>query len=116
MFLKGEIVDHLKKSDFILYEGGEEQEINGFFIKRKKITLGNKLTTTEKQKPGQKSRYFVLVFRITQFNTQLEKGLDYLFNNLLTENDQLMVFINDKSVFFKTLSNKHSAREILSKY
>ena len=116
VFFKGETVDHLKKNDFKLYESGVEQEINGFYIKRKTITLRNKLTTTEKQKPDQKSRYFVLVFRITKFNTQLENGLDHLFNNVLTENDQLMVFVNDKSVFFKSLSNKHSAREILLKH
>lgn len=115
VFFKGKLVDHLKKSDFKLYEDGVEQEINGFFIKRKKITIRNNLTATEKQKPDPKSRYIVLVFRITKFNKQLEKGLDHLFNKMLTENDQLMVFINDKSFFFKTLSNKLSAREILSK-
>lgn len=115
VFFKGKIVDHLKKSDFILYEGGETQDINGFYIKRKKINIQDSPASTEKLEIKPKSRYIVLVFRITKFNKQLEKGLDYLFNNLLTENDQLMVFINDKSIFFKTLSNKHSAREILSK-
>jgi len=115
IFLKGEAVDHLKKSDFKLYEGGEEQEINGFYLKRKKIRIQDQPATIEKGEPILKSRYFVLVFRITKFNEQLQKGLDYVFNKLLMENDQLMVFINSKSIFFKSLSNMKSAREILMK-
>jgi hypothetical protein len=115
VFLKGEAVDHLKKTDFKLYEGGEEQEINGFYLKRKKIRIQNQSPKIEKGEPILKSRYFVLVFRITKFNEQLQKGLDYVFNKLLMENDQLMVFINNKSIFFKSLSNMKSAREILMK-
>ncbi|MCK4942590.1 MAG: hypothetical protein KAS65_03385 [Candidatus Aminicenantes bacterium] len=115
VFLKGEAVDHLKKSDFKLYEGGEEQEINGFYLKRKKIRIQNQPPKLEKRGITLKPRYFVLVFRITKFNEQLQKGLDYIFSNILNEYDQLMVFINNKSVFFKSLSNMKSAREILMK-
>ncbi len=115
VFLKGEAVDHLKKSDFKLYESGEEQEINGFYLKRKKISLQDHPAKIEKGEPILGSRYFVLVFRITKFNKQLQKGIDYVFNKLLMKNDQLMVFVNNKSIFFKSLSNMKSAREILMK-
>ncbi len=33
---KGKLVDNLKKSDFRLFENGKEQEINGFYLVRKK--------------------------------------------------------------------------------
>ena len=115
VFFKGKIVDKLKKSDFKLYEGGEEQEINGFYIKRKKIRVLQEPATNKKDASDAKSRYIVLVFRITKFNKQLEKGIAHLFNNLLTKNDQLMVFVNNKSLFFKNLSNKQITRQILTK-
>jgi hypothetical protein len=40
-------------------------------------------------------RYFVLVFRILQYSQQLQKGIDYLFSNILRDQDQLLILVND---------------------
>ena len=39
VFYRGKPVDNLTKQDFKLYERGKLKEINGFYIKRKKIKL-----------------------------------------------------------------------------
>ncbi len=114
VFLKKKLVDNLKKEDFLLYEGGKLQKINGFYITRKKIDV--KADISAEEKPAEvKGRYFVLVFKITEFNDQLNKGLDYLFDNLFRKNDQLLIFVNEKTFFINNLNNLSSIREVVSK-
>jgi len=60
-------------------------------------------------------RYFVLVFRITNYNKYLKEGLDYIFNTVLNESDQLLVFVNDQSAFFKSLTDKVSVKAKLDR-
>jgi hypothetical protein len=105
VFLKGQPVDNLKKSDFKLYEDKKPVEINGFFIKRKRIKIEDvrlKSGITQSYKP----RYFVLVFNLIDYNFHIKDGLDFIFKNVLRDNDQLMVLANNKIVFFKSLKNK----------
>lgn len=114
VFLKKQLVDNLKKEDFLLYEGGKLQKINGFYITRKKINIEDDISSSEE--PAEvKGRYFVLVFKVTEFNDQLKKGLDYLFNNLFRKNDQLLIFVNEKTFFINNLNNLSSIREVVSK-
>ncbi len=61
------------------------------------------------------SRYFVLVFRITEYNDALKKGLDYVFRDILKRNDQLLVFVNDKTLFIKNLLDKEQAFSLIDK-
>ena len=114
VFLKKKLVDNLKKEDFLLYEGGKLQKINGFYITRKKIDV--KADISAEEKPAEvKGRYFVLVFKITEFNDQLNKGLDYLFDNLFRKNDQLLIFVNEKTFFINNLNDLSSVRDVVSK-
>lgn len=114
VFHKKKLVDNLKKEDFLLYEGGKLQKINGFYLTRKKIDLIDD-KPVEAEGPEAKGRYFVLVFKITEFNDQLKDGLDYLFEKLFTKNDQLLLFINEKTYFINNLRDSVSVKKIVAK-
>lgn len=115
VFFRGEPVDHLEKGDFELFEDGIKQEINGFYVRRKTIRRAPQTAGSEKKATTHEPRYMVLVFRITKYNEQLRQGLDHVFRNILRPRDQLMVFINNKSIVFKNLSNLKAARDILDR-
>jgi hypothetical protein len=112
VYFKGQPVDNLTREDFKLYEGGKRQEIHGFILKRKKIKAQDLELNAERLQVPQ-SRYFTLVFRITHFNDYIKKGLDYVFDRVLKEKDKLLVFVNDRSAFFKNLTDKNSIRKKL---
>ncbi len=114
VFLKGVLVDNLTKKDFLLYEGGKKQKINGFYILKKKIAVSDDFSSDSKKGVG-KGRYFVLVFRISEFNNQLKKGLNYVFDKVLKKTDQLLIFINDKTLSVNNLENPLSTKEVVSK-
>jgi len=111
---KGRPVDNLTKDDFKIFEGKKLQTINGFFIKRKKIG-----TLTIRTKSGQDQtlpgRYFVLIFQTTDYNDDFKKGLDYLFNEIISESDQLLVIVNKKTQSFHNLEEKNLVREDIDK-
>lgn len=113
VFFKGKPVEHLKKEDFKLYEGKKRQEINGFFIKRQKIKSHLAGRTVSYSAPP--SRYFVLIFRISDHSEDFRRGLDYVFNNILRENDQLLVFANEKSLSFNNLNDKARAHKLVNR-
>lgn len=114
VFHKGKTVDNLTKEDFKLYEGRKQQEINGFFIKKQKIKTGPP-AVREAAAPALPSRYFVLIFRISDHSDDVRKALDYVFDHMLRKNDQLMVFANDKSLSFNNLNEKAKAHELVSR-
>lgn len=103
---KGKAVGNLSKSDFSIYEGKKRQEINGFFIKRKKIGSLSARSESDQLQTSAK-RYFVLIFRTTKYNEDFKKGLDYLFKEILNESDQLLVIANKKSQTFHNLEEKN---------
>jgi hypothetical protein len=112
VYLDGKPVDNLSKQDFEIYEGRQRQEINGFFIKRKKIkTPDTGASSFNQQLP---SRYFVLAFHIREFNDHLEKGLRYIFENMLHKNDRMMVFAAGKTLLFNDLAEKEKCLEQVS--
>jgi len=115
VFFRGKPVDNLEKKDFTLYEGKKRQQINGFYIVKKKIKT-QKVGLESERKGSLKSRYFVLVFHITDYNRELERGLNYVLNNILTENDKVLVFINYKTIFFNSLSDKGKAHSIIETF
>ena len=116
VFLKGSPVDGLTRSNFEVFEDGRPQEINGFFIRKKKINETKVPTNVIEQRTTMKSRYFVLVFKIIDYNKQLHKGLEYLFKNVFQESDQCLVFINDKSIFFKNLTQREHVKAVMHRF
>lgn len=108
VFHKGQPVDNLTKDDFLLFEGKKPKTINGFFLKKRKIG-GQQLPPVTKNKTAAQLRYFVLNFRINQYDNEIQKGLRYMFDNILREDDQLMVLVNDKQISFSSLPFKNHA-------
>jgi hypothetical protein len=107
VFYKGKPVKDLKRLDFKIYEDRKLQNINAFFQVRKKINIQSfKLTADKKEKKIFPPRYFVLIFNLIDYNRNLEKGLEYTFNKILKENDQLLVMINKKIKFYNNLIQK----------
>ena len=106
---RGKPVDNLTREDFTLFERGKKQQIHGFIVKRKKINI-QELKLDADRVMTRKKRFFVLVFRITHYNDHIKKGLDHIFDSILTENDQLLVFANDKSAYYKFLNDKSSVK------
>ena len=91
VFFKGKAVEHLTRDDFLVYEGKKLQKINGFFIKKRKISGQHALPKTETDPESYlPSRYFVLNFSISDYNKELQEGLGYFFDNILRDDDQLV--------------------------
>lgn len=110
---KGKPVDNLTKEDFIIYENRKKMEINGFFVKRKKIS-----TSPGKTKPfGQEvslpslPRMFVLAFNVTQYNKYFQEAVDHLFDNLLKPTDHVIVFANSISRQYPRLENMSRVKQ-----
>lgn len=98
VFLDGKPLDTLGKSDFQLYEGDDLQEINGFSLRRKKL-ITQQITIQEgREAVALPARYFVLVFRILEYNRQLQRGIEYFFSDILRDQDQLLILVNDRTL------------------
>jgi len=96
VFRDGIPVSGLSKEDFRLSEGKELQTINGFYVRKKKMNVQNVVLKAETAAPP--SRYFVLVFRILDYNQQMKKGVQYIFDHILRDNDKLLVLVNDRTL------------------
>jgi VWFA-related protein len=105
--LDGKPVMDLKKEDFAVYEDGKPQDINGFQQIKKKIARASKSRAGMALPP---SRYFVLTFRVFDFNDALKDGLAYVFDNILSPQDQLLVLINDKTRIYPDLADARKIR------
>jgi hypothetical protein len=107
VFLDGQPVDNLGKDDFLLYEGKKQQRINGFFKKKRKIGNPAELSNSETGSLSYLApRYFVLNFRISAYNRELQESLRYMFAKILRVSDRLLVFANEKQLFFSELQDK----------
>jgi hypothetical protein len=98
-------VTNLSKDDFIVYEDNKKMEINGFFLKRKKLKApGSGPVTSNQELPP--PRTFVLVFSITDFNEHIKKAIEHLYENIFRSNDRVLIFANDKTIRHTNLENK----------
>jgi len=106
---KGRPVINLTKEDFIIYENRKKMEINGFFVKRKKIKIGTSPGTTgstgqEVSLPPQ-PRMFVLAFNVTKYNKYFQEAVDHLFAKILKPTDHVIVFANNTTRQYPRLDN-----------
>ncbi|MBE0665007.1 MAG: hypothetical protein IH584_04225, partial [Candidatus Aminicenantes bacterium] len=111
VFRDGVPVDGLNKDDFRLSEDKEPQTLNGFYVRKKKMNVRNINLQTGSTAPP--SRYFVLVFRVFEYNEQLEKGVHYFFDQILNKNDRLLVLVNDRTLLLNQDVWQVKRREIL---
>ncbi|MCP5051877.1 MAG: hypothetical protein GY940_32215 [bacterium] len=100
---KGEPVTDLTVDDFTLYEGKKKIAINGFFLKRKSLSAAQPGDPEGKAGTGI-PRTFVLVFNVTDYNREVEKAVNHMFDKLLRPTDRLMVFVNDKTLNYDNLA------------
>ncbi len=114
VFLKGEIVDNMKKGDFTLYINGKQRDISGFTITRKR--LEEQEFELEEKKGEYPPRYFIMAMSITNYSPEIKKGVDYILDKVLRDNDILLAFINNTSKFFKNVKDRESIRSELNKY
>jgi hypothetical protein len=101
---KNKPVTSLSKDDFIVYEDNKKMEINGFFLKRKKLKVPGSRQIISKQESAP-PRTFVLVFSITDFNEHIKKAVKHLFENIFRSNDQVLIFANEKTLRYANLEN-----------
>lgn len=103
VFANGQSVSGLGKDDFEISEDGKAQQLNGFYFFHKKINATP--AAAEGSSPAQPpaGRYFVLIFRTYSSNEELEKGLLYLFDNVLRPQDQVLVMANNRTLMFEQL-------------
>jgi len=100
---KGKPVAGLTAEDFEIFENKRRVPINGFYVKRKKISM----ITPGEVKP---QRTFVLAFNITKYNHHFARALDHLFDNVLRSTDRLLIFTNGKSREYPRIRDKQTVK------
>jgi len=106
----GRPVIDLIKENFTLVEDGKVQEINGFQIVKKRIARLEEGPPAQAAAAAPVSRYFVLAFRVFDFNDPLQAGLKCVFDEILRPQDQLLVLINEKTRAYQDLADKEKTR------
>lgn len=99
VFRNGVVDDSLKAEDFRLFENGVAQKINGFYLKRRKMAIQQVDITARQHQVNVKPRFFVLVFQVTDFNEAIQNGVALLFKEIIRDQDRVLVFVNDQSLF-----------------
>jgi hypothetical protein len=98
----GQPVLGLNKEDFQIFENNKPQSINGFYTMHKRMQAEAEPGSAENVPRG---RYFVLVFRIYDWNRQMQAGLKKLFSDILLPDDQLLVIANTMVRSFERLGD-----------
>lgn len=97
VFDEDRLVEHLTALDFRVLAEEKPLRVTGFQIKRKRMKVENVPVS---------SRYFVLSFKVHDFNQQIQDSLNYLFDKILKKTDQLLVCVNAKTLSFENLEEK----------
>jgi len=90
VFYKGQIVKGLTKDDFEIYSNGTNQEITGFEVRSRRIAIPINISE-EDLKVSPKKRIFFLIFNIFDYTRQVGEAIDYFFENIFREGDQMVV-------------------------
>jgi hypothetical protein len=104
----------LGKGDFRLFEDGVPQAINGFSLRRKRMRV-QQVSLAAEAGAAPPPRYFVLCFRISDFNGPLRAGLDYFFSHILRDTDQLLAFANERSLLLDRHLGQARRQQILER-
>ena len=120
VLFKGKPVEDLTKEDFTLFENNKQMEINGFFVKRKKIKITQPPGTVqdavvEISPPAPPPRTFVMAFNITSYNRYFEAAMDHMFDKIFRPTDHVIVFANDTTREYRDLENMSQIKEQIIK-
>ncbi len=99
VFYQGQAVDTLTVDDFLLFENDLVQKVNGFYLKKKKMAVQQVDITARQQQLSVMPRFFVLVFQVSNYNDSIKKGVELLFRDIIRDQDRVLVFVNEKSLF-----------------
>ncbi len=88
---KNQVVKNLTRKDFEIYENGVKQEITGFEVISRKISIPQ-----EERKTHQKKRLFLLIFNVFDYNEAVGEAIDYFFENFFHQGDLLIILTEDK--------------------
>jgi hypothetical protein len=116
VLFKGRPVEDLTKENFTLFEDNKNMEINGFFVKRKKIKITQppgkvQGANNEIPPPTPSPRTFVMAFNITSYNQYFEAAMDHMFDKILKPTDHVIVFANDTTLQYRRLENMSQIKE-----
>ncbi|MBD3413880.1 MAG: hypothetical protein GF421_05550 [Candidatus Aminicenantes bacterium] len=98
VFKGSRFIDHLKISDFEVYEDGQLQKIETVFLIKK--TDIKKQEGQTKYRP-EVSRNFVLVFEVADYLPKIGDSIEYFFNEIFLPGDNLTVMTPLKTYHFK---------------
>jgi hypothetical protein len=110
VFADGQSVPGLGKEDFEIFEDGKPQLINGFYSFHKKMKPQAEATSASTPGQPRAGRYFVLIFRIYEYNGQLENGLQYLFDSIFRPDDQVLIIANNRTMMIERLGANAGAQ------
>jgi hypothetical protein len=108
VFLDDQPVGNLKKDDFKLYVDSIETPINGFYEVRKKLDSPpsqSPAASTGSRPVQSSSRLFVLIFNVSDYNADLGKDVDMIFQKILRPADRFMVISNNFFLPESTFNN-----------
>jgi hypothetical protein len=95
VLLKNEVVKGLTKDDFEVFESGVKQDITTFEVVSRRIADSPELAAAgEKTKP--RPRLFILIFDIFDYNDAVGEAIDYFFQNVFREKDQIMILAESR--------------------
>jgi len=94
-------ITNLTREDFTLYEDNQKREINGFFLVKKNI----------KTPEPMESRIFVLLINATGLADELQKAIEYMFDNVFSPQDRLLIIINGKTLEYSNLEDSLFAKK-----
>ena len=97
VFEEDRLVEHLTAPNFRVFAEKRPLRVTEFQIKRKAMKAENVPVP---------ARYFVLSFKVHDFNPQVQHSLAYFIDNILKKSDRLLVCVNAKTLSFENLEEK----------
>jgi len=110
----GKFVDNLRIQDLEVLENGVPQVVRSLTLSDRGRLVRSEGDTGAAPSAG---RNFVIYFQLTEYDPKIEKAFDFLFTEMLTENDELTIITPQKPYHlsaqaFQAKSRKDLAREM----
>ena len=105
-------VDDLKLEDFEIFENGLKQKIDALYLAKE--TRVSRKEEYREFKP-RTQRIFYLLFQLTDYNPRLADTIDYLFHEVLTSEDSLVLLTPRKTYTLSSQAIASRSPENLSK-
>lgn len=93
--LKGQVLKNLTQADFTLLENGVEQPITAFESVSRTIAMPA-AESSRRERSASPGRLFILIFNIFDYHENVEQGIDYFFDNVFSQGDQIILVTEDR--------------------